>query len=177
MTRTRSPKGIPTREVVDYYARRARAEVGLILSEGTVIERPGSANHPDIPHFYGEALAGWKNVIDAVHREHGQMGPQIWHVGKVPAQDPSLKLAAPPEGPDSMTTQDIDRTIQAFGDAGSQAKKLGFDCVELHGAHGYLIDQFFWDKTNQRTDAFGGKTIGERSRFAIEVVRAVRRAI
>jgi 2,4-dienoyl-CoA reductase-like NADH-dependent reductase (Old Yellow Enzyme family) len=151
--------------------------VGLILSEGTVVERPGSANHPDIPHFYGEALAAWKDVIDAVHREHGQMGPQIWHVGKVPPQDPSLKLAAPPEGPDSMTTQDIDRTIQAFGEAGGQAKKLGFDCVELHGAHGYLIDQFFWDKTNQRSDAFGGKNIGERSRFAIEVIRSVRRAI
>jgi 2,4-dienoyl-CoA reductase-like NADH-dependent reductase (Old Yellow Enzyme family) len=76
-----------------------------------------------------------------------------------------------------MSTQDIDRTIQAFGEAGGQAKKLGFDCVELHGAHGYLIDQFFWDKTNQRLDAFGGKTIGERSRFAKEVIKAVRRAI
>lgn len=177
MTRTRSPKGIPTREVVDYYARRAGAHVGLILSEGTVVERAASANHPDIPHFYGEALAGWKDVIDAVHRENGQMGPQIWHVGRVPPQDPSLKLPAPQEGPDNMTTQDIERTIQAFGEAGAHAKKLGFDCVELHGAHGYLIDQFFWDKTNQRSDAFGGKTIGERSRFAVEVIKAVRRAI
>ena len=177
MTRNRSPKGIPTQEVVDYYARRARAQVGLILSEGTVVERPGSANHPDIPHFYGKALTVWKDVIDAVHREHGQMGPQIWHVGKVPPQDPALKPSDPPEGPDSMSTQDIDRTIQAFGEAGGQAKKLGFDCVELHGAHGYLIDQFFWDKTNQRVDTFGGKTIGERSRFAKEVIKAVRRAI
>jgi 2,4-dienoyl-CoA reductase-like NADH-dependent reductase (Old Yellow Enzyme family) len=177
MTRTQSPGGIPTQAVADYYSRRAQAEVGLILSEGTVIDRPASSNHPNIPHFFGEALSGWKKVIEAVHRNHGQMGPQIWHVGKVPPQNPSTKLAAPQEGPDSMSVQDIEQTIQAFGDAAAQAKELGFDCVELHGAHGYLIDQFFWDKTNQRNDAFGGKTIGERNRFAVEVVKAVRRAI
>jgi 2,4-dienoyl-CoA reductase-like NADH-dependent reductase (Old Yellow Enzyme family) len=178
MTRTQSPGGIPTQAVVDYYSRRAQSEVGLILSEGTVINRPASSNHPNIPHFYGEeALGGWKKVIEAVHRENGQMGPQIWHVGKVPPQDPSTKLPAPQESPESMSVQDIEKTIQAFGDAAGEAKRLGFDCVELHGAHGYLIDQFFWDKTNQRSDAFGGKTIGERNRFAVEVVKAVRRAI
>jgi 2,4-dienoyl-CoA reductase-like NADH-dependent reductase (Old Yellow Enzyme family) len=122
-------------------------------------------------------LPAWKKVIEAVHRNHGQMGPQIWHVGKVPPQDPSTKLPASQEGPDTMSIQDIERTIQAFGEAAAQAKELGFDCVELHGAHGYLIDQFFWDKTNQRNDAFGGKTIGERNRFATEVVKAVRQAI
>ena len=177
MTRTRSPDGVPTNAVADYYARRAQAEVGLILSEGTVIERPGSANHPDIPHFYGHALPAWKTVIDAVHAHHGQMAPQIWHVGKVPPQSPDTKLPAPLEGPDSMTTADVERTIAAFAEAARQAKLLGFDSLELHGAHGYLIDQFFWDKTNQRTDRFGGKTLKERSRFAIEVLQAVRAAV
>jgi 2,4-dienoyl-CoA reductase-like NADH-dependent reductase (Old Yellow Enzyme family) len=177
MTRTQSPGGIPTQAVVDYYSRRAQAEVGLILSEGTVINRPVSANHPNIPHFYGEALTQWKKVIEAVHRNHGQMGPQIWHVGKVPLQDPAMKVPGTPEGPDTMTVQDIERTIQAYGEAAAEAKKLGFDCVEIHGAHGYLIDQFFWDKTNQRSDAFGGKTIAERNRFAVEVIKAVRQAI
>ena len=177
MTRTQSPQGIPTQAVVDYYARRAQGEVGLILSEGTVINRPGSANHPDIPHFYGEALPAWKRVIEGVHKNHGQMAPQIWHVGKVPPQNPETKLSAPPEGPDTMTTTDVDKTIAAFGEAAGQAKLLGFDSVELHGAHGYLIDQFFWEKTNTRTDRFGGKTLKDRSRFAVEVLQAVRAAV
>ena len=177
MTRVQSPGGLPTQAVVDYYARRARAEVGLILSEGTVIERPGSANHPDIPHFYGDALPVWQNVIHAVHREHGQMGPQIWHVGNVPPQDPSRPPTQPPEGPGTMTTQEVERAIVAFGEAAGNARKLGFDCVELHGAHGYLIDQFFWDRTNQRSDAFGGKTLVDRSHFALEVIKAVRAAL
>lgn len=177
MTRTQSPDGRPTQAVAEYYARRAEGQVGLILSEGTVIERPASSNHPAIPHFHGSALEGWERVIQSVHRNQGQMGPQIWHVGKVPPQDPATKLPAPQEGPDSMSVQDIERTVEAFGEAAANAKKLGFDCLELHGAHGYLIDQFFWQKTNSRTDSFGGKTIQERNRFAVEVIRAVRKAV
>lgn len=177
MTRNQSPGGSPTQAVTDYYARRAQAEVGLILSEGTVINRPSSANHPDIPHFHGEALGGWKKIIDAVHANNGQMGPQIWHVGKVALQDPTKTMPNPPEGPDTMSLVDIEKTIQAYGDAAAQAKKLGFDCVELHGAHGYLIDQFFWSETNKRSDAFGGKNISERNRFAVEVVKSVRQAV
>jgi 2,4-dienoyl-CoA reductase-like NADH-dependent reductase (Old Yellow Enzyme family) len=177
MTRTQSPGGIPTQAVADYYGRRAAGEVGLILSEGTVVERPASANHPDIPHFYGPALDGWKKAIDAVHRDHGRMGPQIWHVGKVPPMDPSTKLSAPQEGPDNMSREDVERTISAFGRAAGDAKRLGFDCVELHGAHGYLIDQFFWAKTNSRADSYGGSTIKERNRFAVEAIKAVRAAV
>jgi len=75
-----------------------------------------------------------------------------------------------------MTGQDIAETISAFAQAAEQAKKLGFDAVEIHGAHGYLIDQFFWHPTNQRTDSYGGKSLVERSRFAVEIVQAVRQA-
>jgi 2,4-dienoyl-CoA reductase-like NADH-dependent reductase (Old Yellow Enzyme family) len=170
MTRSFSPEGVPGKNVADYYARRAQGDVGLILSEGTVIDRAASSNDTKIPRFHGEkSLAGWKEVIDGVHRNHGQMAPQIWHMGYIEPK-------APYEGPDNMSEKDIHATIEAFATAAASAKKLGFDAVELHGAHGYLIDQFFWDGMNHRTDQFGGKTIQERSRFAVEVVKAVRAA-
>ncbi len=84
MTRSFSPEGVPGENVAAYYGRRAEADVGLILSEGTVIDRPASRNDPKIPFFHGKAaLGGWKHVIDRVHAAGGKMGPQIWHVGAV----------------------------------------------------------------------------------------------
>jgi 2,4-dienoyl-CoA reductase-like NADH-dependent reductase (Old Yellow Enzyme family) len=189
MTRSFSPNGVPTPEVAAYYRKRAEGEVGLILSEGTVIERVASSNDGNIPHFYGEqALAGWQNVIDGVHAEGGSMGPQIWHMGIMDKHHSGWLPPGPFEGPsginrsgsrsgNTMTDADIADTIAAFGRAAADAKRLGFDCVEIHGAHGYLIDQFFWDATNERTDIYGGKTLPERSRFAIEVIKEVRRQV
>jgi 2,4-dienoyl-CoA reductase-like NADH-dependent reductase (Old Yellow Enzyme family) len=189
MTRAFSPEGVPTDEVANYYRKRAAGDVGLILSEGTVIDRPASANDPSIPHFYGEkALAGWDKVITDVHAAGGQMGPQIWHMG-IMADHPSGWLPKTPfEGPSgflnpgeakgqAMSDSDIADAIASYGRAAADAKRLGFDTVELHGAHGYLIDQFFWDQLNHRTDHFGGKTLVERSRFAIEVIKEVRKAV
>ena len=189
MTRSFSPDGIPGEKVAAYYRRRAEGEVGLILSEGTAIERPAAKNEPNVPHFYGEeALAGWKHVIDEVHSAGGRMGPQIWHVGS--ARNPAVSWRAPgpvdsPSGlsspgkrfGDPMTDETIADTLAAYGRAAADAKRLGFDVVEIHGAHGYLLDQFFWPATNARTDRFGGATVRERSRFAAEVVRAVRNAV
>jgi 2,4-dienoyl-CoA reductase-like NADH-dependent reductase (Old Yellow Enzyme family) len=189
MTRSFSPGGIPTPEVAAYYRRRAAGEVGLILSEGTVIDRPSASNDAAIPHFYGtEALAGWQEVINGVHAASGQMGPQIWHMGIMDNHPSGWLPPTPFEGPSglnrpgfnngvTMTDADIADTIAAFGRAAGDAKRLGFDCVEIHGAHGYLIDQFFWDGTNERTDIYGGKTLAERSRFAIEVIKEVRRVV
>lgn len=174
MTRAQSPDGIPTDKVVDYYGRRAAAEVGLILSEGTVIDRPSSKNLKDIPDFYGASLAEWKKVIEKVHANGGAMGPQIWHVGQMPY---GWEPPAPFEHPDNMPLEAIQQTIAAFGRAAAEAKALGFDCVEIHGAHGYLIDQFFWEATNHRTDIYGGKTIKERSRFAVDVIKEVRNSV
>ena len=189
MTRSFSPNGVPTDQVAQYYQKRAEGEVGLILSEGTVIERGSSSNDPNVPHFYGDAaLNGWKKVIEGVHQAGGAMGPQIWHMGimdnhhsgwvpPVPFEGPSgLNRPGNPNG-NTMTENDIADTIAAFGRAAADAKRLGFDTAELHGAHGYLIDQFFWEETNVRTDAFGGKTLAERSRFAVEVVKEVRRQV
>ncbi len=189
MTRSFSPGGVPTGDVASYYARRAKGGVGLILSEGTVINRPSSSNDPNIPHFYGEdALGGWHKVIDEVHAAGGSMGPQIWHMGimenhasgwvpSVPFEGPSPYKNADFQNGRAMTEADIADTIKAFGQAAADAKRLGFDCVEIHGAHTYLIDQFFWDATNNRTDGYGGKTLLERSRFAIEVIKEVRRQV
>lgn len=189
MTRSFSPNGIPTADVASYYSRRATGQVGLILSEGTVIDRASASNDANVPHFHGEkALEGWKKVIDDVHAEGGSMGPQIWHMGIMNNHHSGWTPGVPFEGPSeynnpnlangqAMSLDDIADTILAFGRAAADAKRLGFDCVEIHGAHGYLIDQFFWESTNNRTDQYGGKTIAERSRFAIEVIKEVRKQV
>ncbi len=189
MTRSFSPDGVPGTNVAAYYRKRAEGEVGLILSEGTVINRVASSNDKDIPHFYGgQALAGWQNVIEEVHGAGGKMGPQIWHMGIMDNHRSGWVPAEPFEGPsglnrpgfangNTMTESAIADTIAAFGQSAAAAKRLGFDCVEIHGAHGYLVDQFFWESTNLRTDGYGGKTLPERSRFAIEVIKEVRKQV
>lgn len=189
MTRSFSPAGVPASNVADYYARRAEGGVGLIVSEGTVVNRPASSNDPNIPRFYGEQpLREWKTVIDKVHAVGGVMAPQLWHMGVVAPKDSGWLPPAPFEGPSgcvapgkiggvAMTEHDITETIGAFAQGAVAAKALGFDAVEIHGAHGYLIDQFFWRPPNQRTDRYGGQSLAERSRFAAELVRAVRTAV
>ncbi len=189
MTRSASPGGVPTDEVAAYYARRAAADVGLIISEGTGVARPASLNDPNIPKFHGEAeLAGWKKVIDAVHAAGGLMAPQLWHVGAVRSRREDWAPPGPYDSPsgisspghrfgEPMSDADIADAIAAFASAAASAKRLGYDCVELHGAHGYLIDQFFWEGTNERDDLFGGPGIGERARFAAEILKAVRAAV
>ncbi|MBP1853231.1 2,4-dienoyl-CoA reductase-like NADH-dependent reductase (Old Yellow Enzyme family) [Rhizobium halophytocola] len=187
MTRGMAEGGIPGEAQTAYYRRRAEADVGLILSEGTVIDRPASRNLPGIPFFHGDkALSGWKAVIDAVHGAGGAMGPQIWHTGstragewepEAPVESPSGLLDPKTPRGVTMSEADIAATIAAYAKAAADAKRLGFDVVEIHGAHGYLIDQFFWEGTNSRTDGWGGPTIKDRSRFAVEVVKAVRAAV
>jgi 2,4-dienoyl-CoA reductase-like NADH-dependent reductase (Old Yellow Enzyme family) len=189
MTRGFSPDGVPTDEVTGYYARRAEADVGLILSEGTGVARPASLNGASLPYFYGEkALAGWKNVIDAVHNAGGKMAPQLWHVGAVPSpfgNGPAPEDYESPSGlnaPDKtygkiMSDEDVADTIAAFAQAAADAKRLGFDAAEIHGAHGYLIDQFFWSETNRRGDRYDGPSIQDRAQFGAEIVAAVRAAV
>ncbi len=188
MTRAMAPDGVPGAANAAYYRRRAEGGVGLILSEGTVIDRPASRNEPGIPFFHGDAaLGGWRRVIEVVHEAGGRMGPQIWHTGSVfgmsgweptvPVESPSGLVAPDQPRGEAMSEEAIADTVAAFARAAADAKVLGFDTVELHGAHGYLIDQFFWFGTNTRTDRYGGAMLRERSRFAAEVVAAVRAAV
>ena len=183
MTRTKSPGGVPGPEVAAYYRRRAEGGMGLIVTEGTYIPHPSAGFHPAVPLFYGEAsLAGWRRVADEVHQAGGHIFPQLWHVGITPSGGGKYSLGAlGPSGignpgeraGEAMTVRQIEEVVLAFGQAARSARELGFDGVELHGAHGYLIDQFFWDQTNQRTDGYGGDVVA-RTRFAVEVIGEVR---
>lgn len=164
MTRQFSPEGVPGDNVAAYYRRRAENGVGLIVTEGTVIDHADAANQPNVPHLFGDdALSGWKQVVREVHEAGGKIIPQVWHMGaKGNVND--------------YTEAEIRDIIAAFAASASSAKEIGFDGIELHGAHGYLIDQFFWEKTNERTDRYGGDFL-ERATFAVEVIKACRAAV
>ncbi len=188
MTRNMSPDNVPGNNVVEYYRRRAAGGAGLIITEGTCVDHIAASGYPDVPYFHGEErLAGWKKVADAVHAEGGKIAPQLWHCGGM------RKAGTPPEGdvdgytPSGMNVpgkvsrhvmskRDIDDVIDAFARGAAAAKQLGFDAVEIHGAHGYLLDQFFWAGTNVRDDEYGG-SLENRSRFAKEIVEAARAAV
>ncbi|UKY53231.1 NADH:flavin oxidoreductase [Streptomyces inhibens] len=187
VTRCFSPGGVPGENVAAYYARRAAGGAGLIVTEGTFIDRAAAAAYHDVPHFYGaDALAGWARVVDEVHRAGGRIMPQLWHTGM--SREPgSLPAGVPAEGPSgvgldgrpygsAMTPRDIDEVIRAFAEAAATAERIGFDGIELHGAHGYLIDNYLWAATNRRTDEYGGAP-ASRARFAAEIVAAVRAAV
>ncbi|OLR92465.1 NADH:flavin oxidoreductase [Actinokineospora bangkokensis] len=185
MTRRHSPGGIPGPEVAEYYARRARGGTALLITEGTYVPDPAAGPDTDVPRLHGEAqLAGWRQVVERVHAEGGKIIPQLWHLGSSrgaePAHNPEVATVSPsglatngtPVGRE-LTTADLDGLIAAFAEAAANAKAVGFDGLELHGAHGYLLDQFLWGPTNRRTDAYGGP-LAARTRFPAEVVAAVR---
>ncbi|GGG59753.1 NADH:flavin oxidoreductase [Paenibacillus radicis (ex Gao et al. 2016)] len=188
MTRGFSPNGIPGDDVVAYYRRHAENGVGLIVTEGTLIQHPSASASPNWPHFYGEeSLNGWKKVAEAVHEAGGKIIPQLWHVGttrKVGSLPNPEALPVGPSGLDDsgnqvnepLTESEIADLISAYAQAATDAKAAGFDGIELHGAHGYLIDQFFWAQTNRRTDQYGGDFVS-RTRFAAEVIKASRKAV
>jgi 2,4-dienoyl-CoA reductase-like NADH-dependent reductase (Old Yellow Enzyme family) len=188
MTRSFSPGGVPGPDVAAYYRRRAENGVGLIVTEGTLINHPAATGDPNVPNFHGtEALEGWANVVKAVHEVGGHIVPQLWHVGMT-RRNGSLPhpeaLSVGPSGltltgkevNEPMTKSEIELIIQAFAQAAADAQRIGFDGIELHGAHGYLIDQFLWERTNQRTDEYGGNMLA-RARFAVEIVKACRLAV
>lgn len=189
MTREFAPTGVPTQDIIAYYQRRAAGGTAMIITEGTPPD-PAGAFGARVPRFYGEdALEGWRQVAEAVHSEGAAIMAQLWHVG---AFDPSiigmqdsldpLHVRLSPSGyaapgralGRAMTQQDIDSTIAAFGAAVASARRIGFDGVEIHGAHGYLPDQFLWAGTNHRDDVYGGD-LTTRMRFAVELIRECRR--
>ena len=197
MTRALSPDGVPGPDVAGYYQRRAAQGVGLIITEGTVVEHPASSSSTSVPRFYGaDALDGWAETVRQVHAAGGRIVPQLWHVGLdplvwgkpdgetrrtfAPGVEPISPSGIDPCRPEvttgrAMTAGDIDDVVAAFARAAAQAHRLGFDGIELHAAHGYLIDQFLWEVTNRRSDHYGGDLVS-RVRFAADIVRACRAA-
>ncbi len=195
MTRSRADGNLPNAMMASYYA--ARATAGLLITEGTA-PSPDGLGYCRIPGMYSDAqVAGWRGVTDAVHAAGGRIAVQLMHTGRVghshnlPAGARVLgpsAIAAPGDmytdvaGPQphpvpvAMTEADIVAAIEGFAHASRQAIAAGFDAVELHGANGYLIEQFLNVASNQRTDGWGG-TIAGRARFAIEVAAAAAAAI
>lgn len=188
MTREAARGGVPTPEMRAYYRRRAAGGAGLIITEGAPPDLTGSFGST-VPRFYGaDALTQWGHIVREVKQTGCAIFAQLWHVG---AFEPSLigmtnthvpgptrqspsGLAAPAlELGRKMNKADIDAAINAFSIAALEARNLGFDGVEIHAAHGYLPDQFFWKFTNSRKDRFGG-SLANRARFAAEVVTGCR---
>ncbi|NTY58984.1 12-oxophytodienoate reductase [Mycolicibacterium sphagni] len=188
MTRAASPDGIPGPDVAAYYARRAAGGTALVITEGIRIPHP-AAGWPDrIPNLDGaDVLAGWRAVTDAVHAEGGTIAAQLWHQGAargvhdddgpdhVPVSPSGVDLAGVAIGR-ALSTEELPELAQAYALAAANARAAGFDAVEIHGAHGYLLDQFLWEHTNHRTDGYGG-SLAARTRFPAEVVAAVRAAV
>jgi 2,4-dienoyl-CoA reductase-like NADH-dependent reductase (Old Yellow Enzyme family) len=201
MTREHSPGGVPGADVAGYYARRAAGGTGLIVTEGVGIDHPYAVDTDRIPRLHSaEALAGWRAVTDAVHAAGGKIVPQLWHQGPLYGASPAaqglhpglrpsglwgtpgvtsysddlVRRSLPPTTP--MSDEEIADVIAAYARSAQQAVEAGFDGIALHGAHGYLIDTFFWSDTNRRTDRYGGDARA-RAQFGVEVVRAIRAAI
>jgi 2,4-dienoyl-CoA reductase-like NADH-dependent reductase (Old Yellow Enzyme family) len=190
LTRSRADSAgrVPNSLMADYY--RQRAQAGLIVSEATSVT-PMGVGYPDTPGIWSEAqLEGWRHVTEAVHAAGGRIVLQLWHVGRV--SDPSYlggalpvaPSAIPPRGhvnrlyparpfvvPRALELAEIPAIIAAFRQAAENAKRAGFDGVEVHGANGYLLDQFLQDGSNHRTDAYGG-TVENRARLLLEVTDA-----
>jgi 2,4-dienoyl-CoA reductase-like NADH-dependent reductase (Old Yellow Enzyme family) len=190
LTRARAGvERIPNALMAEYYVQRASA--GLILSEATSVT-PMGVGYADTPGIWSSAqVAGWKLVTDSVHKAGGRILLQLWHVGRI--SDPMflngalpvapsaiaaaghVSLVRPPKPfvtPRALELREIPDIIEAFRSGAANAKRAGFDGVEIHGANGYLLDQFLQDKTNHRTDAYGGP-IENRARLMLEVTDAV----
>lgn len=186
MTMRRSPGGVPGSWSVDHYRAVAAGGTGLIITEGTVVRDPASSSSSRVPRFFGQdAGAGWRAVVDAVHAEGAAIIPQLWHNGVLRGTDSDCNPDVPSRSPSGvdlngervgaeLTTAEIDSIIADFAESAALAKEWGFDGLELHGAHGYLLDEFLWRTTNLRTDRYGA---GARTAFPAEVVKAVRSAV
>ena len=190
LTRSRAKDGdVPSDLAPEYYGQRAKA--GLIIAEATQIS-PQGKGYIRTPGIYNEAhVAGWKKVTDAVHAKGGRIFLQLWHVGRISHPDlqpggvlPVAPSAIKPEGkayteqgfvdmvePRALELAEIPGIVEDYRKAAQYAKDAGFDGVEVHGANGYLLDQFLRDKTNHRTDAYGG-SFENRARLLLEAIQA-----
>ncbi|MHB8908134.1 MAG: oxidoreductase [Syntrophales bacterium] len=171
--------------LITYLARRARGGTGLIITEVCAVDPRGKGFPNEIGAWSDQFLPGLSQLTAAIHGEGGKIALQLHHAGRetseaaaggkpeAPSPIPSVVLGQPCE---EMSRERIDHVIGAFGRAAARAKQAGFDAVEIHGAHGYLLNQFLSPFSNQRTDEYGGSE-ENRSRFVLETIAAVRRAV
>lgn len=187
MSRYRSKGGAPNAELAAYHRRRAEGGVALSITGATGVDRPAANNHPHLANINEDTFSAWRRVVDEVHGAGGAIALQAWHAGALFNVDPNW-TPAPIESPSglvargekkgvAMTEEDVADAIRSFGRAARLGAHCGFDAIEIHGAHGFLIDEFFWADTNLRTDRWGGPTIAERARFAAAVIRETRAAV
>lgn len=190
LTRCRSDEGrIPNALMAEYYAQRASA--GMMLTEATSV-MPMGVGYPDTPGIWSdEQVEGWKLVTDAVHKKGGLILLQLWHVGRIShphylnGELPVAPSAIAPQGnvslmrpkqeyvvPRALDISELPGIVEAYRKGAENAKLAGFDGVEIHGANGYLLDQFLQDSSNQRQDIYGG-SIENRARLMLEVTDAV----
>lgn len=182
--------GIPTAEMLQYYRRRAVNMLGLIITEPVAVNDPAAASDSGMAQFYGgAALRAWKGICRAVHATSCRIVPQLNHVGMLrPASGDLPNPEAPAIGPsgiipgnleqrgEPMSRERIGAVIEAFASAAVAARQIGFDGVEINGAHACLVEQFLRPETNRRNDEFGGDTV-RRGRFAVQIIQAVRKAV
>ena len=189
LTRCRAGKArIPNEMMREYYTQRASA--GLMLSEATIVSAQGAGYHGTAGIWTEEQVEGWRMVTTSVHHAGGRFFLQLWHCGRV--SDPEFHEGAAPVAPSAvlpagrvmllrpfrpyvmpraLQTQEVEAIVEDFRRGAVNAKRAGFDGVEIHAANGYLIDQFLQDKTNRRTDRYGG-SVENRARFLMEIVDA-----
>jgi 2,4-dienoyl-CoA reductase-like NADH-dependent reductase (Old Yellow Enzyme family) len=186
MSRYACPDRIPTAELSAYHRRRAEGGVGLMMTGGCAIDRRDANNSPVLADFRAAAQPAWESLVAETHRAGGRISLQLWHAGGRFNREPWWRpapLVSPSGlgGPGFVVGEPLDDEtiadiVAGFGRAAADARRIGFDAVEIHGAHGFLIDQFFWDETNRRSDRWGGVHLEDRLEFALEVYRAVRAA-
>jgi 2,4-dienoyl-CoA reductase-like NADH-dependent reductase (Old Yellow Enzyme family) len=181
--------GAPTARMVDYMRRCAAGGVGLVISESTSPDHPSAYWMPAMGRMEPGTLAAWKTVVEAVHGEGAGFLLQIWHPGSMrkvaaghplasyPAWSPSGLIQGDRPNGHAMTREDLEELKRAYVQAAVHARSLGFDGIEVHSAHGYLLDQFLWAETNRREDEYGGRTLAERARYSAEIVAAIRKAL
>ena len=178
--------GAPDERLREYYRRRALGGTALVVCEACAVDHPSAASNPMFARLDASTRDAWRACVDEVHEAGGRIFIQLWHQGAVDtgkagpdftALSPSgLEKAGKPFGRPA-TAAELSELIGAFARCAVIAREIGADGVEVHACHGYLLDQFLWPETNQRTDKYGGPGIADRAAFPAEVVAAVRAAV
>ena len=188
MTRLNSPGGAPTAENANHYAARAAGGVGTIITEGILLDDPSAGFSHRIPRLNApDSQAGWIALVQAVKGHGSRIIAQLWHTGGARGESPSYHPTSAPRSPSglgldgerigpALSVDQMERLVGDYAQSAVRAQQLGFDGVEIHGAHGYLLDEFLWSRTNRRADEYGLATRSGTT-FPAQVVRAVRAAV